>query len=62
MFSRDNAAKNDTEFERLRMTIRDNIITPAVKARGYGGLDPERFAAALDQLALACHSRPKTRL
>ena len=25
---------------------------PAVRVNGYGGIDPERFAAAIDQLAL----------
>jgi NitT/TauT family transport system substrate-binding protein len=37
------------------MAIRDNIVTPAVKADGYGGVDPQRFTAALDQLALTYH-------
>jgi len=41
------------ELERLRMAIRDNIVTPAVKLDGYGGIDPARFAIAIDQIALA---------
>ena len=43
----------DVELERLRMAIRDNIVTPAVQANGFGGIDPVRFAAAIDQIALA---------
>jgi NitT/TauT family transport system substrate-binding protein len=46
------AAKKDVELARLRMAIRDNIVTPAVKANGYGGIDPARLTAAIDQLAL----------
>jgi len=56
---RNDAAKRDVELERLRMAIRDNIVTPAVKADGYGSVDPERFAAALDQLALTYHFKAK---
>lgn len=50
---RNGAAKRDVELERLRMAIRDNIATPAVKAAGYGGIDQTRLAAAIDQIALA---------
>ena len=56
---RNDAAKKDIELERLRMAIRDNIVTPAVKANGYGGVDPERFAAAIDQIALTYHFKAK---
>ena len=56
---RNDAAKKDIELERLRMAIRDNIVTPAVKADGYGDVDPQRFAAALDQLALTYHFKAK---
>ena len=48
----DGASKN-LELDRLQMVIRDNILTPEVKADGYGGIDQARFAAAIDQLALA---------
>ena len=50
---RNDAAKKDVELARLQIAIRDNIATPAVKANGYGGVDAARFAAAIDQLALA---------
>jgi NitT/TauT family transport system substrate-binding protein len=50
---RNDTAKKEVELERLRLAIRDNIVTPAVKANGYGGIDPARFAAAIDQLAVA---------
>ncbi len=41
------------------MAIGDNIVTPAVKANGYGGIDPERLAAAVGQIALAYHFKAK---
>ena len=34
-------------------------LTPAVKANGYGGVDPARLTAAIDQLALAYHFKAK---
>jgi NitT/TauT family transport system substrate-binding protein len=48
----DGASKN-LELERLKMVIKDNIVTPEVKANGYGGIEEARFEAALDQLAIA---------
>ncbi len=51
--NRNDAVKKDSEVERLKMAIRDNILTPEVKANGYGGIDNARFSRAIDQLALA---------
>ncbi len=48
----DGASKN-LELERLKMVIADNVLTPEVKANGYGGIDDKRFVAAIDQLAIA---------
>jgi NitT/TauT family transport system substrate-binding protein len=56
------ALKKDLELERLRMVIRDNIVTPEVKANGYGTIDPARFTRAIEQIALAYRfkeDRPK---
>ena len=41
------------------MAIGENVITPAVKAAGYGSVEPERFGAALDQLALTYHFKAR---
>jgi NitT/TauT family transport system substrate-binding protein len=49
----------DVELERLRMAIRDNIVTPAVKANGFGGVESDRFAAAIEQLALIYRFKAK---
>ncbi|HVZ52725.1 MAG TPA: ABC transporter substrate-binding protein [Pseudolabrys sp.] len=53
VLARSDADSRATELERLTMAIRDNIVTPEVKAGGYGGIDAARFARAIDQLALA---------
>lgn len=50
---RDPLARKSLELDRLTMAIRDGIITPEVKANGFGGIDKERFARAVEQLALA---------
>jgi NitT/TauT family transport system substrate-binding protein len=56
---RDEALKRDVELERLRMAIRDNIVTPEVIADGYGGVDAARFAEALDQIGLTYRFKAK---
>ena len=53
VLERADGARKNLELDRLKMVIRDNILTPEVKADGYGGIDEARFAAAIDQLALA---------
>jgi NitT/TauT family transport system substrate-binding protein len=51
VLKRNEAAKKELELERLRMVIRDNIVTAEVKANGLGGVDPARLARAIDQIA-----------
>jgi NitT/TauT family transport system substrate-binding protein len=53
VLERNDAAKKNLELDRLRMVTRDNILTPEVKANGYGGIDAVRFASAIDQIALS---------
>jgi len=45
-------ALKETELERLQLALRDNILTPEVKANGFGGVDPARLDKAIDQIAL----------
>jgi NitT/TauT family transport system substrate-binding protein len=52
VIKRNDVAKKPVELERLRMAIAANIVTPEVKANGYGGVDPERLAKAIDQIAI----------
>jgi NitT/TauT family transport system substrate-binding protein len=49
---RDDAAKREVELERLRMAIRDNIITPEVRANGLGGVETTRLEESIDQIGL----------
>jgi NitT/TauT family transport system substrate-binding protein len=49
---RDDAAKREVELERLRMAIRDNIITPEVRADGLGAVDMARLEQSIDQIGL----------
>jgi NitT/TauT family transport system substrate-binding protein len=61
VIKRNDVAKKDVELERLRMAIRDNIVTPEVKANGYGGVVMERLDKSIDQIALTYtfKARPK---
>ena len=49
---RDDTVKRDVELERLRMAIRDNVITPEVRANGLGGVEASRLEASIDQIGL----------
>ncbi|MBV8323936.1 MAG: ABC transporter substrate-binding protein [Hyphomicrobiales bacterium] len=49
---RDETLKKEVELERLRMAIHDNIVTPEVKADGYGAVDFVRLAESIDQIGL----------
>ena len=48
----DGAKKKDVELERLRMAIRDNIVTPEVKATGLGAIEVARLEESIEQIGL----------
>jgi NitT/TauT family transport system substrate-binding protein len=50
VLKRNDVAIKSVELERLTMAIRDNIVTPEVKANGYGIIDNARFVRAIDQI------------
>ncbi|MFA6266805.1 MAG: ABC transporter substrate-binding protein [Pseudolabrys sp.] len=52
VLKRNDIAKKATELERLKMALNDNIVTAEVKKNGYGGVEAERFAKAIDQIGL----------
>jgi NitT/TauT family transport system substrate-binding protein len=52
VIKRNDVAKKPVELERLKLAIDANIVTPEVKRDGYGGVDPERLAKSIDQIAL----------
>ena len=58
--------RNDTgdeaiELDRLRMSLRDNFVTPWVEANGVGAVDMARLAKSIDQIAVTYDfkNRPK---
>jgi NitT/TauT family transport system substrate-binding protein len=62
LLKRDDLGKREVELERLRMAIRDNIVTPEVRANGLGAIDGARLTEAINQIALtyAFRAKPKT--
>jgi len=52
VLKRNAQAKKSVELERLTMAIRDNIVTPEVRMNGFGGVDQDRLARAIEQIAL----------
>lgn len=61
VLARNDLARKEVEAERLRMSLDQNVLTPWVKENGFGGIDRDRFAKALDQIAAALDykERPK---
>jgi NitT/TauT family transport system substrate-binding protein len=52
ILKRDDGAKKEVELERVRMAIKDNIITPEVRADGLGAVDNTRLEESIDQTGL----------
>jgi NitT/TauT family transport system substrate-binding protein len=61
VIKRNDVAKQDVEKERLDLALAQNIVTPWVKANGYGGIDKARFAKSIEQIGLTFtyKSKPK---
>jgi len=61
VIKRNDVAKKPVELERLRMAIRDNIVTPEVRANGFGAVDMGKLEKSIDQIALTYtfKNRPK---
>jgi NitT/TauT family transport system substrate-binding protein len=57
---RNDLAKRETELERLRMAIRDNIITAEAKTNGYGAVDFGRLQGAIDQIGQSYKFKTKS--
>jgi NitT/TauT family transport system substrate-binding protein len=53
VLKREDVTKKEVELERLRMAIRDDIVTPEVKANGFGPIDEVRLEEAINQIGLA---------
>jgi NitT/TauT family transport system substrate-binding protein len=52
VLARNETADPQMELDRLKMSLRDNFVTPWVKANGFGGVDMTRLAKSIDQIAL----------
>lgn len=62
IMKRNDIAKKDVELERLRMLLRDNIVTSRVLANGLGRADEGRLVELIDQIGLTYtfkNPRPK---
>lgn len=59
---RNDVAKKDVELQRLRMVLDQNVVTPAVKEAGLGGIDRARFERALDQIGLTFTYKAKPKV
>ena len=47
VMARNETADPKIELDRLKMSLRDNFVTPWVKANGMGDVDPARFARSV---------------
>jgi NitT/TauT family transport system substrate-binding protein len=52
VLKRNETANKEAELDRLHLALRDNILTPEVKANGFGGVAPARLDKAIEQIAL----------
>jgi NitT/TauT family transport system substrate-binding protein len=50
---RNNVAKKEVELERLKMALKENVLTPEVKANGFGAVDMARLDRSIEQIASA---------
>jgi NitT/TauT family transport system substrate-binding protein len=62
VIKRNDVAKKDVELDRLKMVLDQNMLTPWVKANGFGGIDKERFEKALDQIGLTFTYKAKPKV
>lgn len=53
VLKRDDGLNREVEVERLRMAIRNNIVTPEVRTNGFGAVDPVRLEESIEQIGLA---------
>jgi NitT/TauT family transport system substrate-binding protein len=61
VMKRNETGDEKIELERLKMSLRDNFVTPWVKANGLGDVDMARLEKSIDQIALTYEfkNRPK---
>jgi NitT/TauT family transport system substrate-binding protein len=59
---RGNGGSRDSDLARLLILFRDSIVTPEVRASGFGGIDPARLEGAIDQIGIgySFKNKPKS--
>jgi NitT/TauT family transport system substrate-binding protein len=56
---RNDLTKKDVELERLRMALREDIVTPEVREHGLGGIDAARLEKSIDEIAITYEFKAK---
>jgi NitT/TauT family transport system substrate-binding protein len=59
VMSRNDTGNAKVELDRLKMALRDNFVTPHVKANGFGGVEMGRLTKSIDQIALTYDFKAK---
>ncbi|MFL9827242.1 ABC transporter substrate-binding protein [Rhodoplanes sp. SY1] len=59
VMKRNETADEKTELARLKMSLRDNFVTPWVKENGLGGVDMARLAKSIDQIGITYEFKAK---
>jgi NitT/TauT family transport system substrate-binding protein len=52
VLARNPVVTREVELERLEMCLEQNVLTADVKAHGFGGVDMDRLARSIEQIAL----------
>jgi NitT/TauT family transport system substrate-binding protein len=61
VLQRNEGARPEIELERLKMALDQYVMTPTVKANGFGGIDKARWQRALDQIATSVPLKDKAK-
>jgi NitT/TauT family transport system substrate-binding protein len=62
VIKREASAKKEVELDRLRMAIRNNILTKEVRANGFGAVDLARLEESINQIGLAYTLKAKPKV
>lgn len=61
VIQRNEGARPEIELERLKMALDHYVMTPNVKAHGFGGIDKARWQKGLDQIGLTVSFKDKAK-
>lgn len=61
VLQRNEGARPEIELERLKMALDHYVMTPNVKANGFGGIDKARWQKGLDQIGLTVSFKDKAK-